>query len=785
MNPLLGTRLLLGWLVMGAAATALAVVRPAWGGEVVAATQLGGALLAAVVLARRGQLGTRLGAGVVSVLALAGTSSTLLVAVGPGNAVSLGFIVASQLVGLALITPVVAQHQRSGPRESRPMVLAEVATVAVGLAVAVAQSTLAALRVGAGAPAATAAAWDVVALGVIGWLWLTRRGTRPAAVLVLAGCALLVSWNYTAAVRGVELGSPADPMQLLAVLGGVLLTAAGLHPGVTEVGRAERVPVMRSGAVRLVVALPLSLAPVLAWVVGLAVPHAALPAPVLIGAGAALTLLGLVRALGLVADAERRADTDVLTGGLGRRGGLRRLDALHAEGRPTWVGLLDIDDFTEVNRHHGQDVGDALLRAVLDRLVQRMPRGSVVARLGGDEVLLLVPDLQGTTGDTVAAAAAAAVDTPLVVRGSALALTVSVGVADLLGPGTSREALACADLAMRAAKARGGGAGLRYTAELREEVLGPLLLQRELRTLLGDGGGAGTGGSGAGADGAGLCPEGLDVGERAGSADGAGRLVVHYQPVVDLVTGLADGAEALVRWEHPERGLVPPGDFLPLVEAAGLGAALDRVVLHQALHQLAAWDALGVDVARMGVNLGRDSMRGPGLCASVLAACAEAGVGPERLALEITEHDELESDAAVVADLLALREAGAFVALDDFGAGHASVGYLRRWPANIVKLDRSLLPSVAPAQPHPAMLDPLDLVLAVGSFVTALGRRLLVEGIEDEADLDVARRAGAHFAQGYHLARPMTSEALVAWWRARHRGVVATSPAAASVDAAR
>lgn len=743
---------------VGALLLAAAPLGPVAGATALASAELGGAA-AAVVLHRRRLLTSRMGGGLVALLALLGTSSALLVLVGPGNRATLVLIVVAQLVGMTVLVPVVARARRPAGTSWHGSGLggvgAELAIVGVGVGVVLLQTTVAAHRVGAGVTAQVSAGCDVVALAVVGWLFLTRTGASASARLALVGCGLFVVQNHLAVTTGVVLGSADDRGQVLGVAAALVVSAAALHPSLTDVGDPRRTPVLRSGATRALVVLPFSLLPGLAWVVGTLDPHSRLPVPVLVGAVVLITVLALVRALGLVAESERQADTDVLTGRLGRRGVLRRLDGLHTAHRPTWVALVDLDDFTEVNQRHGQEVGDALLRAVMGRLVGSLPPSSVVGRLGGDELLALVPARRPSTGESVAAAVAAIFADPFDVGGVPLRVAASTGTAGLHEAEGPREALAHADLAMRAAKARGGGQWLRHGPQLAEEVLRPLLLQRQLRALL----------------------EGGPEAERVGSADGVGRLVVQYQPVVVLATGAPLSVEALVRWEHPEHGTVPPGVFLPLAEAAGVGAALDREVLRQTLHQLASWDAMGLGVARAGVNLGRDSMCEPGLLAEVLAACAEAGLGPDRLVLEITEHDELASDAGVVADLLALREAGTSVALDDFGAGHASVGYLRRWPANIVKLDRSLLPSVAPAQPHQAMLDPGDLIVAVGSLVTAVGRHLLVEGIEDEADLAVALEAGAEYGQGYHFARPLDPDRLAAWWR-EATGVAVPSPGA-------
>ena len=545
-----------------------------------------------------------------------------------------------------------------------------------------------------------------------------------------------------------------------------MLAAGASHPSLATLAAGRHRPLLRNGAERLLVVLPFAVIPALSWVVGLLVPGAALPAPLLLGAALAISVLSLLTAFGLVGETERDAETDTLTGHPGRLGAMRRLDDLHGRAVPTWVVLVDVDDFTDVNQRHGQDVGDAALCAVLERLVRELPDGAFVSRLAGDELMVLLPrggpgwEGQGSTaagepgepGETVRALFAR----PFAAGEAAVDLTASIGVADLLvtadgaARSSGRSAVDDADLAQRLAKSTGGDRAVVHSEEVRARVMEPVHLLRDLRRMFA------------------TAPAPLADGDQ-----GPGHLVVLYQPIVDVRTGLPDYVEALVRWSHPTRGTVLPDTFLPLAENAGVAALLDRAVMARALSQLAAWDADGVGVRRVSVNLGGASMREGGLCEVVLRACREAGVGVGRLVLEITEHDELDAGGSAVEDLLALRDAGAGVALDDFGAGHASVGYLRRWPAGVVKLDRSLLPGVVVTAAHEAMLDARHLLRAVSSLVHALDRELLVEGVEDEADLALVVSLGASHAQGYHFSRPLPPEELAGWWAARTAGVIA------------
>ncbi len=761
----------LGWGLATVVLVTAAVAVPARAVVVLMVAEAAGALLAAVVLHRRGLLLSRVGGSLVALLVLLASSSAALWVVGPGAPVALGLIAAGQVVGLAGTVPAVVAHARPAGSPRRGRVLsAEVAIVAVGTGVAVTQSWLHVQRTGGSLSTAVTASVDLVGIAVLGWLLLTRRRLLPAVTLVASAGSLLMLQNYLAASQAVPLGSAAEIGQPVGVLGALVLGAAITHPSLAVLVGGRYRPLLRSGGARLSVVIPFACIPALAWLSGLLVPTSRLPAVVVVTAAVGISLLGLVTAFGLVGETEEAAEGDPLSGHPGRLGAMRRLEELHAAGSPTAVVLVDIDDFTDVNQRYGQEVGDAVLVGVLDRMAAALPPGTVVARLSGDEMLALLA--VGDTDDASVGAAGDAVravfEDPFLVSEAAVALSVSIGCTGLRQrpDGLAREALEDADVAHRLAKSRGGDRCVVYDEEVRAEVMEPVHLLRDLRALLGPATGTG-----------------------APAASDVGHLVVHYQPIVDVASGAPVYVEALVRWLHPRRGMVAPDAFLPLAELGGVAAALDRAVMAEALRQLAAWDAAGVGVGRVSVNLGRASMREGRLWAFAVAACREAGVSLDRLILEITEHDALDVDDGVVGDLLAMRDAGADVALDDFGAGHASVGYLRRWPASVVKLDRSLLPSASPPARHEAMLDAHQLLGAVAELVHALDRRLLVEGVEDAGDLALVGSLGAQNAQGYHFSRPLPGDQLAAWWRAQPSaadapgsvGAPAAVPAPASV----
>ncbi len=703
----------------------------------------------------RGRAARPVRLAVLVVVALFGLSSTVAV-VAPASHLDRWVVLAGQAVGCGALVPVVARHRRAvGASASARSSWADAALAVVGASVGVALVARAAWVVGVGTGWTLTLAGDLVILAFVVWFRLTRVDLVVAVRLVLHAGALF-------AVHDVLLcfGAPASPVLAVAAQGtGVLVaatfTAAALHPSLDDLAPGAVSTAMRRGSARLQVVLPFAAVPPLAGAVGGLAPAVALPGWSLQLSGTALAVLALLRAIGLLRSAEEAAERDPLTGRLGRSGLMRHLQGRALEGRPAWVCFIDLDDFKLVNDQHGHEAGDALLTGVVDRLAAALPLRATVARLGGDE-LVVVHD--AAAAEDVATRVLAAFAEPFVLPGAGVGVAVraSVGVARLAPGATADSALACADIAMYTAKRRGRGQWALYEPAMREEVMGAALLQGQLRSLL-----------------------------QAGSGDGAddvGQLVVHYQPVVDLAAGLPSGVEALVRWLHPQRGLLGPDRFVPLAAQAGLGAELDRWVLHRALHQAATWRAAGlVGLHRVGVNLGAASVRSATLADDVLGALRASGAPAGLLLLEITEHDELDADPAAAGRLVALRRAGVSIALDDFGTGYASLGYLRRWPVDVVKLDRSLLPGALEGGDPSAVDDPAALLAAVVDLVTAMGRQVVAEGVETPDDERAVRAAGVRYAQGWLHARAMPAEDLAAWWSARCAG----TPAARAIGATR
>ena len=444
----------------------------------------------------------------------------------------------------------------------------------------------------------------------------------------------------------------------------------------------------------------------------------------------------------------RQALRDPLTGLANRA--LFRDRAAHAlarvarDGTPagTYVAVLflDLDNFKTVNDSLGHHAGDRLLRAVADRLLNATRGCDTGARLGGDEFAVLLENARGAVeAHTVAERIAHALQAPVPVGedGSAAAgrearVGVSVGIA-FAEPGVEVDALLRnADLAMYRAKAEGKGRHAVFDPALVAAAADRLQLENDLaRALAGD-------------------PEG-------------GEFALVYQPIVRLTTGEVTGAEALVRWRHPARGLVGPVQFIPLAEASGQIVPLGRWVLDEACRTAAAWP-LGADGAPVGVtvNVSGRQLVHPDLRAHVAGALERAGLDPARLTLEITESVLMHDTDAALAVLRALKALGVHLAVDDFGTGYSSLRYLQQFPVDVLKIDKSFVDGVARGPQEAALART---IVALGE---TLGLRTVAEGVEEEAQRVKLLEMGCAFGQGYLFARPLAEADLRARLTADH-----------------
>src|SRR4051794_11519272 len=394
------------------------------------------------------------------------------------------------------------------------------------------------------------------------------------------------------------------------------------------------------------------------------------------------------------------------------------------------VLFLDCDGFKEVNDSLGHEVGDELLRQVATRLTARTRSGDTVGRLGGDEFVVLCRDCDTDGAEALAGRFHSAFDEPFALGPRTARLTASIGIATT-GPDEdglrSTDLVRDADLAMYSAKAAGRNRVRTFSTDLRHAAERKALLATELRSAIED-----------------------------------GQLVLHYQPIMYLPTGECSGVEALVRWQHPERGLLPPGEFLPAAERQDLVAPLARWVLAEAVRQTAAWSRRGLHLVT-GVNISASHFATGTLVDDVTDALAAGGLPPEQLVLELTETSVAEEPERAAAQFAALRRSGVEVSIDDFGSGWSSISQLINIPTGVLKIDRSL---VAGAEGRTGSASAA--IAAVVGLAAACGARALAEGVKTAEQLARAAELGCAFAQGFHIARPMPADELERWmsvWR--------------------
>ncbi len=403
-----------------------------------------------------------------------------------------------------------------------------------------------------------------------------------------------------------------------------------------------------------------------------------------------------------------RARHDVLTGLLSRSALIEQIDAAAATARPAVV-LVDLDRFKEVNDTLGHRVGDALLRSVADRLRSLVRDDTALARLGADEFVLLLPDCDPWDAEQAAQRALLAIRRPFPVEGLVLEIDASCGVA--ADGDTAAELLRYADVAVHAAKADHLGVVVHRPA-LDADALASLWVFGDLRRAIRD-----------------------------------SDLLVHYQPKVAVPDGRVVGVEALVRWPHPERGMVPPTLFVPVAEQTGLIRPLTEAVLGRALADCAGWRRQGHDLT-VAVNLSARSLLDESLPERVAGLLRANDLPASSLELEITESAAMKDPGRALDVLHGLRRLGVGLSVDDYGTGHPSLAYLTRLPVGTLKIDRSFVQTME--------LDPSDrtIVRSTIELAHSLGLRVVAEGVETHATWADLARLGCDEAQGYWLARP-------------------------------
>jgi diguanylate cyclase (GGDEF)-like protein/PAS domain S-box-containing protein len=393
------------------------------------------------------------------------------------------------------------------------------------------------------------------------------------------------------------------------------------------------------------------------------------------------------------------------------------------------VLFLDLDNFKMINDSLGHLMGDELLVSVAKVLVGCLRSGDTAARLGGDEFAVLIEDADNH--DAVIRLAdriLAALRKPIQVGSQNVLITASIGITFGVSDSEGEQLLSNADLAMYMAKSQGKNRYEEFQDQMHTAVVARLELEADLR--------------------------------RAVIAD---EFVVHYQPVFDLGEREIVGFEALVRWQHPLKGLLAPADFIPFAEEIGIIDAIDRFVLLEACAQARRWQEAGLvrSDLQISVNLSAREMVDSSIAASVSASLAESGFDPRNLIIEITESAVMRDLEAAVRNLRALADLGLRVAIDDFGTGYSSLSHLEQLPIDILKIDRTFVSTVAERE------HLTDLCRAIVQLAATLGLTTIAEGVESEPQAACLHEMGCLLAQGFHLGKPLDAEATSELLRSR------------------
>ena len=396
------------------------------------------------------------------------------------------------------------------------------------------------------------------------------------------------------------------------------------------------------------------------------------------------------------------------------------------------VLIVDLDRFSLINETLGSPVGDEVLRAVSERLRDCLraadPKGSTrgqpiedrLARLGGDEFTVLLVDIgEPQRANLVAQRIVAALAKPFLVAGHELAVSASIGISMTPDDGDDMDSLLrSAGVAMHAAKLDGQDRIRFYDEAMSAEISRKLTVDTELRRAI-----------------------------------GRGELRVHYQAKVDIRTSRVVGAEALLRWQHPSRGLTAPLEFIPVAEESGLIVPITQWVIAEVCRQVAQWRGAGLGIVPVAINLDATSLQSEALVAAVVAAVAEAGLDASAIEFEVTESGLMRDLERAAGTLAHLRQLGFKLSIDDFGTGYSSLTYLKRFPVDGLKIDRSFVRDLSTDANDAALTTA---IIAMGH---SLHLELVAEGVETVEQVDFLARLGCYVVQGFLFARPMPSDA--------------------------
>ena len=383
------------------------------------------------------------------------------------------------------------------------------------------------------------------------------------------------------------------------------------------------------------------------------------------------------------------------------------------------VLFVDLDQFKRINDSLGHSVGDRLLRSVARRLVACVRRTDTVSRLGGDEFLILLSQIEHSEDAAITARKILrAVAAPHVIDSKSLDVNVSIGGSTYPADAQNAETLVSyADVAMYEAKQQGRNSYQFFRTDMRARMATRVALERDLRCAL-----------------------------------GRNEFTLHYQPKVNFQTGQCTGMEALLRWQHPERGLLSAATFVPIAEECGLIVAIGQWVLLEACRQARAWSDLGLKVVPVAVNVSAVEFRARDFLSGIRAVLIATGLDPQDLELELTEGVLMQDAESAVVTLLALKAMGVKLAVDDFGTGFSSFTYLRRFPVDTLKVDKSFVHEITEDS------DGTTIVNAMINIGKSLKQRVVAEGVETRSQLDFLQRHGCNEGQGYYFSHPITAE---------------------------
>ena len=441
----------------------------------------------------------------------------------------------------------------------------------------------------------------------------------------------------------------------------------------------------------------------------------------LIGAVVVIRDVGAARAVSL--ETSRASQHDVLTNLPNRmlfNDRLKQAISLaERQGKQLAVLFVDLDQFKRINDSLGHTIGDKLLRSVAGRLIACVRRTDTVCRMGGDEFVILLSQVEHAEDAAITARKLLrAVAAPHIIDNKSLDMNVSIGGSTYPDAGQDAESLLSqADAAMYEAKQHGRNRYEFFRSDMRARLATRLSLEGDLRYAL-----------------------------------GRNEFLLHYQPKINLKTGLITGMEALIRWQHPERGMLLPAAFVPIAEECGLILPIGQWVLLEACRQSRAWSDSGLGVMPVAVNVSAVEFLGKDFLSGVRAVLIATSMEPQNLELELTESVLMQDAESAVVTLLALKAMGVRLAIDDFGTGYSSFTYLRRFPVDTLKVDQSFVREIT------ADLEGTTMVDAMINIGKSLNQRVIAEGVETRSQLDFLQHHGCGEGQGYYFSHPVVAE---------------------------